>query len=167
MGRVIIKYSIIFIVLVLVQVLFLNQVQFSGFANPYIYILFIMLLPLKSARYVHLVGAFLLGLSVDVFSNTLGIHAFASVFVAYFRPLLIGLITNREEDMSDYPGLKQNGFVWFLYYTCLMVFIHHSVLFYVEVFSFTNFFGTLYRVFLSSVLSIFVIVLSQFLIFRD
>ncbi len=156
-----------FIVLVLVQVLFLNQVQFSGFVNPYLYVLFIMLLPLKSPRYVVLVGAFLLGLSVDIFSNTLGIHAFASVFISYLRPIVIRIITNREEDMSDYPGLKQNRFIWFLSYTALMVIIHHTVLFYVEVFSFANFFGTLYRAFLSSLFSIFVIVLSQFIVFRD
>jgi len=167
MGRVLIKYAIIFIVLVLTQVLFLNQVQFSGFVNPYIYILYVMLLPLNSPKYVVLLGAFLLGLSVDVFSNTLGIHAFATVFVSYLRLIIIRLITNREEDMSEYPGLRQNGFIWFLYYTTLMVFIHHSVLFFVEVFSFTNFFGTLYRACLSSVFSIFVIVLSQFIVFRD
>lgn len=167
MGRVLIKYAIIFIVLVLIQVLFLNQIQFSGFVNPYIYILFVMLLPLSAPRYVILVSAFLLGLSVDIFSNTLGIHAFATVFVSYFRPLIIRLITNREEDMEDYPGLVQNGFIWFLYYTILMVVLHHSVLFFVEVFSFSNFFGTLYRVLLSSIFSIFVIVLSQFIVFRD
>lgn len=167
MGQVLIRYTIIFVVLVLIQVLFLNQVQFSGFVNPYIYILFIMLLPLKAPRYVTLIGAFLLGLSVDIFSNTLGIHAFASVFVAYARPAVIRIITNREEDMSDYPGLKQNGMGWFINYTVLMVVIHHSVLFFVEVFSFANFLNTVYRVFLSSVSSIFVIVLSQFIVFRD
>jgi len=167
MGRILIKYVIIFLVLVFVQVLFLNQVQFSGFVNPYIYILFVMLLPLNSPRYLVLISAFLLGLSVDVFSNTLGIHAFATVFVSYLRPIIIRLITNREEDMSEYPGLQQNGFIWFLYYTILMVVIHHSVLFFVEVFSFINFFGTLYRAFLSSMFSIFVIVLSQFIVFRD
>ena len=100
MGQVLIKYAIIFVVLVLIQVLFLNQVQFSGFVNPYIYILFIMLLPLKAPRYAILIGAFLLGLSVDIFSNTLGIHAFASVFIAYVRPVIIRVITNREEDVA-------------------------------------------------------------------
>lgn len=167
MGRELIKYGVMFVVLVLVQVLFLNQVQFSGFVNPYLYILFILLLPLKAPRYVGLIGAFLLGLSIDLFSNTLGIHAFASVFVAFLRPIVVGMITNREEDMSDYPGLKQNGFVWFLTYTALMVVFHHTVLFFVEVFSFANFLGTLYRILLSSIFSIFVIVLSQFIVFRD
>lgn len=167
MGRILIKYSILFIVLVLTQVLFLNQVQVSGFVNPYIYILFVMLLPVNAPKYVLLFSAFLIGLSVDIFSNTLGIHAFATVFIAYVRPLIIGLITNREEDMSDYPGLHQNGFGWFLYYTAFMVFLHHSVLFFVEVFTFSNFLETLYRILLSSISSIFVIVLSQFIVFRD
>ena len=156
-----------YVVLVLTQVLFLNQVQISGFVNPYIYILFIMLLPVNAPRYVLLLGGFFIGLSIDIFSNTLGVHAFASVFIAFLRPLIIRAITDREEDMSDYPGLSQNGLGWFLYYTSLMVVLHHTVLFFTEVFTFADFFGTLYRIVLSSLFSIFVIVLSQFIVFRD
>jgi hypothetical protein len=156
-----------FIGLVLTQVLILNQVQFSGFVNPYIYILFILLLPLSSPRYLVLLLAFLLGITIDVFSNSLGIHAFSTVLAAYIRPLVIRLISNREEDRNDYPGLVQNKFQWFLSYTSIMVFMHHLVLFYLEVFTFSNFFETLFRVFLSSVFSIIVIVLSQFIVFRD
>lgn len=156
-----------FIVLVAVQVLFLNQIQFSGFINPYIYILFIMLLPLNSPRYAVLLLAFAIGLAVDVFSNSLGIHTAAAVFIAYLRPIIIRAITNREEELSDYPGLAKTGFAWFITYTTIMVVIHHAILFYIEVFSFQDFFSTLYRVFLSSIFSIFVIVLSQFIIFRD
>lgn len=155
-----------FIVLVLTQVLVLNQVQFSGYINPYIYVLFILLLPLNSPRYIVLLLAFITGLSIDIFSNSLGIHAFATVIIGYMRAPVIGLITSREEDQSNYPGLAQNKFSWFLKYTSIMVFIHHFALFYVEVFTFSNFFGTLFRAFLSSLFSIFIIVLSQFIIFR-
>ena len=167
MGRQIIKYGLMFIGLVLTQVLVMNHIQFSGFVNPYIYILFVLLLPLSSPRYVVLVMAFLLGITVDIFSNSLGIHAFAAVFAAYFRPIVIHLISNREEDMSDYPGLMQNGIRWFLSYITIMVVIHHTVLFYLEVFTFYNFWGTLFRVFLSSIFTIFAIILSQFIVFRD
>ncbi len=167
MERLGIKYFLMFIVLVAVQVLFLNQIQFSGFINPYIYILFIMLLPLNSPRYAVLLLAFAIGLAVDVFSNSLGMHTAAAVFIAYLRPIIIRAITNREEELSDYPSLAKTGFAWFTTYTTIMVVIHHIVLFYIEVFSFQNFFSTLYRVFLSSIFSIFVIVLSQFIIFRD
>ena len=167
MERLGIKYFLMFIVLVAVQVLFLNQIQFSGFINPYIYILFIMLLPLNLPRYAVLLLAFAIGLAVDVFSNSLGMHTAAAVFIAYLRPIIIRAITNREEELSDYPSLAKTGFAWFTTYTTIMVLIHHIVLFYIEVFSFQNFFSTLYRVFLSSIFSIFVIVLSQFIIFRD
>jgi len=162
-----IKYVIMFIGLVLIQVIVLNQVQFSGFVNPYIYILFVMLLPLSTPRYALLILGFLMGFTIDIFSNSMGIHSAATTLIAFIRPGIISAISNREEDRSDFPGLRQNGFSWFLYYTIIMVFIHHFVLFYLEVFSFSDFFGTLYRVFLSSVFSIFIIVLSQFLIFRE
>lgn len=162
-----IRYILMFVVLVAVQVLFLNQIQFSGFINPYIYVAFIMLLPLSTPRYAILLFSFLIGITVDIFSNSLGVHAFASVFASYLRGPIIRTITNREEDMSDYPGLAQNGFSWFLSYTAIMVALHHFALFYIEVFTFNNFFDTLYRVFLSSVFSIFVIITSQFIVFRD
>ncbi len=167
MIRILSKYVIMFISLVLVQVLIFNQVQFSGFFNPYIYVLFVLLLPLSTPRYLMLISAFLLGFVIDVFSNSLGVHSAATVFVAYIRPLVIRLISNREDDRSDYPGLNQNKLSWFINYAFIVVFIHHAILFYLEVYTFANFFNTLYRVILSSLFSIIVIVLSQFLVFRD
>ncbi len=156
-----------FIGLVLIQVLVLNHIQFSGFVNPYIYVLFVLLLPLSAPRYAVLILAFLMGITIDIFSNSLGVHAFATVFIAYFRPVVIRIISSREEDMSDYPGLMQNKMGWFVSYVTIMVVMHHFILFYLEVFTFTNFWGTLVRVFFSSVFSIFAIVLSQFIVFRD
>jgi hypothetical protein len=167
MIRVLIKYAVMFVSLVLIQVLIFNQVQFSGFFNPYVYILFIILLPLSIPRYAILILGFLLGLVIDIFSNSLGIHSAATVFIAYARPLIIRIISNREDDKNDYPGLHQNKLSWFISYVTIMVLLHHLILFYLEVYTFANFFNTLYRVILSSLFSIIVIVLSQFLIFRD
>jgi len=162
-----IKYSIIFASLVLIQILILNQIQFSGFVNPFIYILFVMLLPLKTPKYLLLPLAFLLGLTIDMFSNSLGIHAAATTFIAYLRPTLVGIISSREEEKNDYPGLKQNGFLWFLLYAATMVFFHHLILFFLEIFSFSGFFHTVLKTLKSSVFSVFVIILSQYIIFRD
>ena len=167
MIRVLLKYAVMFVSLVLAQVLIFNQVQFSGFFNPYIYILFIILLPLSTPRYAVLMLAFFLGLVIDIFSNSLGIHSAASVFIAYLRPLVIRLISNREDDKNDYPGLHQNKPSWFINYVAIMVVLHHLVLFYLEVYTFSNFFNTLYRVILSSLFSIVIVVLSQFLVFRE
>ena len=156
-----------FVSLVLLQVLILNQVQFSGYINPYIYILFVLLLPLNAPKYLVLITAFLIGFSVDLFSNSLGLHSAATTLIAFLRPTVINIISNRDEDRSEYPGLHQNKFRWFLNYVSIMVVVHHFVLFYIEVFTLANFFETFTRALLSSIFSIFVIVLSQFLIFRS
>lgn len=160
------KYTIMFISLVLIQILILNQVELGGFINPYIYILFIILLPLNTPKYAVLLLGFMIGLTIDIFMNSLGIHSAASVFIAYFRPMIVRVISNREEDRSEYPGLNQNKFSWFLFYVSIMVVLHHTMLFYIEVFTFSGFFQTLFHVVISSLFSIFIIVLTQYIIFR-
>lgn len=162
-----IKYGFMFVVLVLVQVLIFNQIHLGGYINPYIYILFVMLLPVNTPKYLMLLSGFLLGLAVDVFSNSLGMHTAATVFIAFIRPAVIRSISNREEDRHNYPGLKQNSFSWFLFYAFIMVFFHHLVYFFLEIFTFTHILGTLLKVIVSSLFSVCVIVLSQFLIFRE
>jgi len=162
-----IKYLVMFMTLVLLQVLVLNQVHLGGFLNPYIYILFILLLPVSMPRYQVLLLAFLTGILIDWFSNTLGLHASATVLMAYLRQPVIKLITQGDSEQSDYPGIKQSGFRFFLLYCIILVIIHHFFLFFTEVFTFDNFLLTLLRSILSSVLTIIVIILSQFLVFRD
>ena len=166
MGN-LIKYGFMFFVLALVQVLIFNQVHFGGYINPFVYILFILLLPVNTPRYFLLISGFLLGLLIDVFSNSLGMHASATVFIAFIRPFVIRTISNREEDRNNYPGLKQNSFAWFLSYTVIMVFSHHFIFFFLEFFTFTHFLTTLIKVVFSSLFSVFLIIVSQFLIFRE
>ncbi len=161
-----IKYFVMFIVLVLIQVTILNHVEFSGYVNPYIYVLFILLLPVNAPRYVVLLSAFFIGIVIDLFTDSMGIHAAATVFIAYIRPAVIRIISVRDEDPEEYSGLQQNKFSWFLTYTSILVFVHHFILFYLEVFSLKCFFTTFLRVLISSVFTIFIIVLSQFIIFR-
>jgi hypothetical protein len=155
-----------FVFLVIVQVLILNQVQFGGYINPYMYVLFIILLPVTAPPWLVIPASFLIGIVIDVFSNSMGIHAAASVFAGYLRPVVIRFISSHDEEYNEYPGLMQNKFSWFLLYTSIIVFIHHTVLFFLEVFSFADFFITFFRLLLSSIFSIFIIVLSQFIIFR-
>lgn len=156
-----------FIFVVLIQVLILNQLQISGYLNPYFYVLFILLLPVSTPRYLVLLLAFISGFSIDFFTDTPGLHAAATTMIGYLRTPVLYLVSGRGSDMAEYPTLKNNGLRWFLVYSVLLVLIHHFFLFYMEVFSFTGFFRTLIRVIFSTILSVFVIVLSQFLIFRD
>ncbi|HAX95983.1 MAG TPA: rod shape-determining protein MreD [Prolixibacteraceae bacterium] len=167
MARIWIKYLLLYIFVVLVQVLVLNQLQVSGYLNPYFYMLFILLLPVSTPRYLVLLLAFFTGFTIDFFTDTPGLHAAATTLLGYVRTPVLYLVSGRGSDISEYPSLKNNGLRWFLIYSVILVLAHHFFLFYMEVFSFTGFFRTLIRVIFSTILSVFVIVLSQFLIFRE
>jgi len=162
------KYVIMFVVLVLVQVLILNNIQFSGLINPYVYILFILLLPFTIPGYLLLGLAFLLGISMDIFNNTPGIHAGATVLLGFLRPGIARLISSREViEKGSTPNMTQLGFASFLKYTVIAVLIHHLFLFYAEAFSFGGFFETFIRYILSSIFSILIILGSQFIVFKN
>jgi rod shape-determining protein MreD len=156
-----------FVLLVFFQVLVLNNLQFSGFINPFVYILFILLLPFETPKWFLLVAGFILGFTIDLFFHTPGIHASATVFMAFLRPFVLGYFATRDGyETGTSPRIHYYGFVWFLKYTALLVMAHHLFLFYIEVFRFSDFFITLGRVILSWVFSVFFIVSSQYFIFR-
>ena len=167
MDRIWIKYITLFLTAVLVQVLLFNQVQFSGYLNPYFYVIFILLLPVSFPRYAVLLLSFILGFVIDVFSDTSGLHAASTVLLGALRTPVLTSLTARESDQSDYPGLRQTGIRWFLIYVSVLVLFHHFFLFYLEVLSFVSFFRTLLRLLFSTFFSVFIIVLSQFLVFRN
>jgi hypothetical protein len=156
-----------FIVVVLFQVLVMDNIMLNGYLVPYIYILFLLLMPFETPMWVQLLAGFLLGLSIDLFENTLGMHTAATVLVAFLRPYLLNLLAPRDGyEPETYPRIHYYGFNWFLKYTLVVVVIHHFALFYLEVFQLKDFFSTLLRVFLSSILSTATIVLSQYFVFR-
>lgn len=156
-----------FVVVILFQVLVLNNVMINGYMIPYIYILFILLMPFETPRWVQLLSGFALGLAMDLFTGTLGMHTAASVLVAFVRPYLLQLLASRDGyEPETFPRIHYYGFLWFLKYAALIVVIHHLALFYLEVFQLKHFFSTLLRVILSSILSTSTIVLSQYFVFR-
>jgi len=156
----------LFTTAVLMQVLFMNNLQFSGLVNPYFYILFILILPVNMSRVVLLLLGFLLGITIDAFSNTPGIHASATVFVSFLRPFMINAANLEDQEKGMLPTIANFGFRWFFQYAAVLVLLHHFFLFFVEVFSFHNFFSTFFRSILSSIFTLFFIGLSQFIIFR-
>lgn len=156
-----------FVVLILFQVLVMDNVMINGYMIPYIYILFILLMPFETPRWVQLLSGFALGLAMDLFSGTLGMHAAASVLAAFARLYLLDLLAPRDGyEPETFPRIHYYGFLWFLKYTALIVVIHHLALFYLEVFQLKHFFSTLLRVILSSILTTSTIVLSQYFVFR-
>lgn len=156
-----------FVVLVGLQIFLFNNIQFSGYFNPYVYILFILLLPFETPRWLLLVLGFCTGITIDLFMNTPGMHASATVFIAFLRPYVLNYIAPRDGyESGTFPWQSFYGFSWFFRYALALTFAHHFFLFYVEVFRFSHFFDTLLKVILSTLFSLLFIILSQFLSFQ-
>lgn len=142
-----------FIGLLGLQVLILNHIRIAGFINPFVYILYVMLLPTAISGWLLLLAAFAMGLGVDLFMGTFGLHAAATVFIAFMRPSIIKLSVGSEPEKIIEPNLSALGGRSFFAYSLSLVFLHHFVVFFLEAFSFENFFYTLLRTISSIVVS--------------
>ena len=89
-----------FIGLVLLQVLILNNVHIAGYATRFLYIYFILKFNSGTSRNELMLWAFFFGLTIDVFSDTPGMNAAATVLLAFLRPSLLRLFTPRESGQS-------------------------------------------------------------------
>ena len=170
MNNVNIKHSIRFVLFILLQVLIFNNIFFMGYINPYVYLLFIILLPFnKSNKNVNLLIAFCTGLVIDAFQNSMGLHAFASVLVAYIRtPILFRLVPqlkNKTQKIIEF-SMKEFGAQIGIIYTSLLVFIHHFVLFSIEAFRF-DVSSILLRTVASAFITSIILIMLQFLNSRN
>ncbi|MFO7863424.1 MAG: rod shape-determining protein MreD [Salinivirgaceae bacterium] len=167
MIRLLTRNIVRFLILVALQVLVLNNIQLSGYINPYFYILFILLMPFETPPWVGTVVGFLLGLSIDMFANTPGLHAASTAFMGFVRPYFLRYISPRDGyEPGSFPRVFYYGFNWFLKYSFLLVFIHHSALFFLEAFSFAAFGHVIMRIIFSTLFSVSLIMMSQYLVFR-
>ena len=137
------QYVLKFIGLVLLQVLLLNNIRFLGYINPYFYIYLILTLPSSINKDIVLLIGFVLGLTIDIFCDTLGCHIFATTLIAYLKPYFHKLFGPRDEYEAQIPSIRSFGTGDFLKYTFSMVIIHHLAFFFVETLSFAHFFHTL------------------------
>ena len=131
------EYLLYFVLLVLVQVLILHNIQIGGLVNPYLYILFILILPTQINHYLLMLIGFGLGITIDLFANTWGINAAATVLIAYLRPYLLKLICTQDDLDKPIPNLRNLG-RHFITYTLIAVFIQNLTLFSLEAFSFNH-----------------------------
>ena len=157
-----------FILLILLQVLIIKNIELGRFINPFIYVLFILMLPFETPNWLILILGFLTGLIVDMFYDTMGMHASASVFMAFCRPVVLKFFSPREGyEYSTQPTVQYLGVPWFVSYAGILVVLHHFVLFYVEVFRLSEFFSTLFRVICSSFFTMLLVIVSQFLFYKN
>ncbi len=153
-----------FILLVLVQVLIIKNIELGRFVNPFVYVLFIVILPFETPKWLLLFSAFILGITIDFFYDTAGMHAAACVLMAYIRPGILKLFSPRDGyEFGTQPTVQYLGIPWFVSYAGILIILHHFALFFIEVFRFSEFFSTLLRVILSSLFTLILVVLIQYL----
>lgn len=160
-------YLLKFIGVVLLQILVVNNIQLSSYVNPYIYISFILLLPVTIKPWQSLLLAFFCGAVIDTFSSTPGLHIAASVLLAYIRVHYLRFATTKEDTESRIrPSMSKKGVVWFVFYCFTMTLVHHTFLFFLEIYSFQEFFSTMLRIVLSTLVTVLMIVVGQLLFYN-
>ncbi|MCD4794148.1 MAG: rod shape-determining protein MreD [Bacteroidales bacterium] len=166
--NILLKYIGRFVFLILLQVLLLNNINLTEYGiTPYFYIILIILLPFETPGWVLLLFAFFLGLTIDMFCDTGGAHASASVFIAYIRPLILRMLSLRDGYATETsPVILHYGFSWFYKYAGILTIIHHFVFYFMYEFSFAGFMLTLFKVLITSLLTLILVLISQYLIFR-
>ncbi|MFK7832292.1 MAG: rod shape-determining protein MreD [Winogradskyella sp.] len=155
-----------FVLLLLLQVIICNHIDFLGYINPYIYIIFIFLFPIREERLVLLLISFLLGMLVDLFSDSGGVHAAASVSLAYARPILL---------KSSFGMLYEHHSIKFstteigslIAYISIGTVIHHLILFSLEIFNISNILLILKKTLFSSIFTILLSILIIILFSRN
>lgn len=158
------KHIIRFVILVMLQVVILNKINLNGSIDPYLYVLFILLLPFETPRWLLLVLGFFTGGMIDLFSNSGGIHAAATTFMAFARPGVIRLVSKKLEfETSSEPCITDMGAKWFYLYALYLILLHHAVLFALEILRFDRPIELLYRIAFSSLTTLILILISQYL----
>ncbi|MGB8704867.1 MAG: rod shape-determining protein MreD [Gillisia sp.] len=159
MNNEIVSNSIRFIVLVLLQVLLLNHINFMGYVNPYLYVLFLVLYPFNTSQSLFLFMAFLLGITIDTFQDSGGINAAACLCIAYLRPYLLRFSFGVSYDYQTIK-LSSTPYGARLSYIMILVIVQHFIMFTLEVFDFSHILLILKKTIFSSIFTILLILIS-------
>ena len=157
-----------FILLLSVQVLLMRNMVLFNTAFCFIYVAFVLFLPIQISKVSLLILAFLAGITIDVFYDTVGINAAACVLLAYLRPYVLAILTPRDDyEKNDSVNLHIMGWRWFTVYTLFLIFMHHLALFFLELGSFRALGFTLAKIILSSLFTFLVVIIIQLLFFSS
>ena len=163
----IIAYILYFILFFLLQILFFRNIILFGYAVCFIYIGYILILPIAIRPIPLMFIGLCFGLLMDSFFDTAGMNAFACVFIAYIRPYILKLLTPAGGyDASSEISISYMGFVWFIKYAALLIFIHHFLLLSMQAWNIKLVAGVFIRSIFSSAFTLFVLVLLQYLLKR-
>ncbi|MBK8443497.1 MAG: rod shape-determining protein MreD [Sphingobacteriales bacterium] len=167
MNSEIAKNIIRFVALIGIQIFLLNRIELHGYITPFIYPLFVLLLPFQMPVSAVLLLGFLSGLTIDLSIDTLGIHAAATTLMAFVRSFIIEVIEPRlGYDNNDKPTWACMGYRWFLIYAGVAVLFHQTAYYLIEALSFEYFHLMALKILASSAVALLLMSFHQILFYK-
>lgn len=147
-----------YIVVMLLQVLLFDQLQFFGFCHPYIYILCLLMLPITLPHSVDMIIGAVIGLIMDIFCNSIGVHMAACILIMFIRPYLIGAIVSDKDRLNEQINLHSIGMEALIKYVVILVVVHHLTVFLLAAWSWHHIGFVLLETLVSSTITIAIII---------
>ena len=147
-----------YVVVMLLQVLLFDQLQLWGACHPYIYILCLLMLPITLPHSVDMLIGAVVGLVMDIFCNSLGIHTASCILLMFVRPYLLGVIVNDKDRLNEQIHLRTLGMEAFIKYVVILVFIHHLMVFSLAAWSWHHIVFVFLETVVSGVITCFIII---------
>lgn len=167
-GSNLISQTIHFLLYLGLQILLVRNLVLFDKAFCFVYLGFLLLLPIEIGNIALMLIAFGTGLTIDMFYDSMGMHAAAAVLIMYLRPYYINfLMPKGGYESVDTPTISKMGLNWFATYTIPLIFIHLFTLFFIEAGGFGMFWFTLSKVILSTILTFLIITLIQYFFYSS
>ena len=146
-----------YIVVMLLQVLLFNQLQLWGVCHPYIYVLCLLMMPITLPHSMDMIIGAALGIVMDIFCNSLGVHTAACILLMFIRPYLIGALVNDKDRLNEQLNIRTLGLEAMVKYVVILVLIHHFTVFMLAAWSWSHFLFVLIETAASSLLTVLII----------
>ena len=160
MNKYFAKFILLIPAYVLLQVLVLNQILFYAYINPFLYVILIITLPLKTPKWFLLIYAFFLGFIIDLFSSSLGFHSTATILIAFLKPFISKItIPHNILGDTDKITLKKIGNKAYITFSILLILIHNSCLFIIEHLNFNM--AIAGKILASSIVTLIMVLIAQ------
>ena len=155
-----------YFLVMLLQVLLFDQLQLLGVCHPYIYILCLLMMPITLPHSADMIIGAVVGLIMDIFCNSLGVHTASCIFIMFIRPYLIGAIVNDKDRLNEQITLRTLGMEALLKYTVILVLAHHLMVFLLAAWSWSHIGFVAVETIVSSLITISIIIGYNALIYR-
>lgn len=152
------KQLVRYIIVMLLQVLLFDQLQLWGVCNPYIYVLCLLMLPITLPHSVDMVIGAIVGIIMDIFCNSLGIHMASCILLMFIRPYLIGAIVSDKDRLNEQISTRTLGLEGMVKYVVILVLLHHLTIFTLAAWSWHHIGFVLLETLVSSIVTILIII---------